>query len=316
MNIVILDGEAANPGDISWAPLEALGDLTVYGDTPRGLILPRAKDAEALIVNRSALDRETLEQLPKLRFIGTLATGYNTIDIQAARERGIPVCNVPFYCAETVAQHAFSLLLCLCGNVHRYSELVRAGRWTEAVSLNQGACPLFELTGKTLGILGYGGIGSRMAALGLALGMKVLLHSRTPREAPAGCRWTELEELFTESDAVSIHCPLTPETRGLVDKRLLARMKPTSFLINTSRGPVVNSRDLADALNAGRLAGAGLDVLSKEPPEPDDPLLTAKNCVITPHIAWASKEARERLVRAAAENLRQFLEGSPQNTVN
>lgn len=316
MNIVILDGEAANPGDISWAPLEALGDLTVYGDTPRGLILPRAKDAEALIVNRSALDRETLEQLPKLRFIGTLATGYNTIDTKAARERGIPVCNVPFYCAETAAQHAFSLLLCLCGNVHRYSELVRAGRWTEAVSLNQGACPLFELTGKTLGILGYGGIGSRMAALGLALGMKVLLHSRTPREAPAGCRWTELEELFSESDAVSIHCPLTPETRGLVDKRLLARMKPTSFLINTSRGPVVNSRDLADALNAGRLAGAGLDVLSKEPPEPDDPLLTAKNCVITPHIAWASKEARERLVQAAAENLRKFLEGSPQNTVN
>lgn len=314
--IVILDGGTTNPGDISWGPLEALGEVCVYEETPASLTLSRAKDADALIVNRVVLDRDILGQLPRLRFIGTLATGYNTIDGTAARALGVTVCNVPFYCVETVAQHAFSLLLCLCGNVHRYSEMVRAGKWDEAVAMSHGSLPLFELTGKKLGILGYGNIGACVAKLGLALGMEVLLCSRTVKEAPAGCRWTGLKELFQESDVVSIHCPLTVETRGLIDRQLLFQMKPTAFLINTSRGAVINSLDLAEALNSGKLAGAGLDVLDQEPPPPGHPLLSAKNCIITPHIAWASREARERLVKTVAENLKGFLEGHPQNVVN
>lgn len=316
MRIVILDGGAANPGDLSWAPLEALGDLTVYEKTPPEEVVPRAAGAEALIVNRAAVTGEALRQLPGLRFLGTLGTGYNMIDLPAARELGVTVCNVPSYCERTVAQQALSLLLYLCGNVHRYSELVRAGQWDQAVALNTGAFPLVELSGRTLGVVGYGSIGRHMADLALALGMKVLLYSRTQKEAPAGCRWVDLDTLFSQSDAVSLHCPLTQETHHLVGRELLSRMKPTAFLINTSRGGVVDSAALAEALNAGKLAGAGLDVLEQEPPQQDDPLLTARNCVITPHVAWASKEARERLIADVAENLRRFQQDRPQNVVN
>lgn len=316
MKIVILDGGTTNPGDLSWGPLEALGELTVYSDTPPELLVSRSKDAEALILNRPALPRDILIELPRLRFVGMLATGYNAIDIRAARELGITVCNVPDYCADMVAQQAFSLLLCLCGNVHRYSELVRAGRWQEAVSLNSGACPLSELSGKTLGIVGFGSIGRRVAEIGLAFGMGILFYSRSEKNAPAGCRQTELTELFEKSDVVSLHCPLTSETRGLVSKELLARMKRRAFLINTARGGIVDSRALADALNTGALAGAGLDVMEQEPPKPDDPLLTAKNCIITPHVAWSSREARERLILTVAENLKAFQEGAPRNAVN
>lgn len=316
MRIVILDGGTTNPGDISWAPLEALGELTVYGSTAPEDVIPRAAGAQALILNRIAMTREVLSQLPELKFIGMLATGYNSIDTAAARELGVTVCNVPSYCTQTVAQQAFTLLLCLCGSVHRYTEVVRARKWNEAVAMNSGACPLFELTGKTLGIVGYGSIGKTVANLGLALGMQVLLYSRTVKEAPAGCRWVDLKTLFAESDVVSLHCPLNDQTHHLVGAELLKLMKPTAFLINTSRGGVVDSSALAQALNAGRLAGAGLDVLEQEPPRDDDPLLTAKNCYITPHIAWASKEARERLVAAVAENLKAFQEGRPQNVVN
>lgn len=316
MKIVILDGLTTNPGDISWEPINSLGELTVYDDSLQEQVVDRCRDAEAVILNRLSMDRSTLEQLPKLRFIGMLATGYNAIDTKAARKHGIAVCNVPGYCGDMVAQQAVSLLLSLCGNVHKYSEKVHSGNWTEAVALNYGAHPLVELSGKTLGIVGFGSIGQKVAAIGQALGMNLLLYSRTRRDAPAGARWVGLEELFAESDAVSLHCPLTPETRGLAGERLLSLMKPTAFLINTSRGAVVDSRALADALNAGRLAGAGLDVMEQEPPRADDPLLTAKNCVITPHIAWASREARERLVAAVAENLRAFQAGAPQNVVN
>ncbi len=316
MRIVILDGGTTNPGDVSWAPLEALGELTVYDKTAPEEVIPRAKGAEALILNRVQMTREVLSQLPDLKFIGMLATGYNSIDTGAAREQGVAVCNVPSYCTETVAQQAFTLLLALCGNVHKYTELVRAGDWDRAVALNTGAYPLYELTGKTLGIVGYGSIGKCVANLGLVLGMGVLLYSRTKKEAPQGCRWVDLPTLFSESDAVSLHCPLSPETHHLVGRELLGLMKPTAFLINTSRGGVIDSEALAEALNEGRLAGAGLDVLEQEPPAPGDPLLTAKNCYITPHIAWASKEARERLIRAVAENLRRFQEGSPRNVVN
>lgn len=316
MKIVILDGCTTNPGDISWEPVSSLGELTVYDASLQEQVVDRCRDAEAVILNRLSMDRNTLEQLPKLRFIGMLATGYNAIDTKAAREHGIAVCNVPGYCGDMVAQQAVSLLLSLCGNVHKYSEKVRSGNWTEAVALNYGEHPLVELSGKTLGIVGFGSIGQKVAAIGQVLGMNLLLYSRTRKNAPAGARWVELEELFAESDAVSLHCPLTPETRGLAGERLLSLMKPTAFLINTSRGAVVDSRALADALNAGRLAGAGLDVMEQEPPRADDPLLTAKNCVITPHIAWASREARERLVAAVAENLRAFQAGAPQNVVN
>ena len=316
MKIVILDGGTTNPGDVSWEPIAALGDLTVYDSTPPELVIPRAQEAEALIINRIALTKETLAQLPKLRFIGMLATGYNTVDTAAARELGIPVCNVPLYCVEMVAQQAFTLLLSLCGNVHRYSETVRAGKWQEAVAMNYQGYPLFELYGKNLGIVGYGSIGKCVAQLGLTLGMKVLLYSRTKKDAPEGCRWVDLETLFAESDVVSLHCPLNEQTAGLVNERLLSLMKPTSFLINTSRGGVVDSRALASALNSGKLAGAGVDVMAQEPPAADDPLLTAKNCVISPHIAWASKEARERLIRIVADNLQAFQNGKTQNAVN
>lgn len=316
MKIVVLDGGTTNPGDISWNPLGALGDLTVYDSTPPELVVPRAQEAEALIVNRIQITREILEQLPHLQMIGMLATGYNSIDTAAARERGISVCNVPNYCTASVAQQAFTLLLCLCGNAHQYSKLVREGKWEEAVAMNHGAHPLFELAGKTLGIIGYGSIGKAMANLALSFGMNVLLFSRTKKDAPAGCRWTDLPSLLSESDAVSIHCPFTKETWHLIGKEQLSLMKPTAFLINTSRGGLVDSAALADALNSGRLAGAGLDVLEQEPPLPSDPLLSAKNCVITPHIAWASQEARRRLVDAVAENLKAFQQGSPKNVVN
>lgn len=316
MNIVILDGGTTNPGDISWESIKSLGNLTVYDQTLPEQIIPRSMEAEALIVNRIALNRKILSQLPRLRFIGMLATGYNSIDTTAARELGVTVCNVPFYCVKTVAQQAFTLLLCLCGNVHMHSELVRAGKWEEAVEMNHSSHPMFELTGKKLGIVGYGSIGKCVADLGLALGMEILLYSRTQKKAPENCRWVDLETLFAESDVVSLHCPLNDSTHHLVGKDLLFRMKPTAFLINTSRGGVVDSAALAEALNTGKLAGAGLDVLEQEPPKFDDPLLTAKNCVITPHIAWASKEARERLITAVAENLKLFQRGCPQNVVN
>ena len=316
MKIVILDGKTTNPGDISWAPIEALGETTVYDGTPPELVIERAKDAEALIINRINLTREVLSQLPKLRFIGMLATGYNSVDTVAARERGIDLCNVPDYCADTVAQQALTLLLALCGSVHLHTELIQDGQWDKAVEMNHTTHPLYELSGKTLGIVGYGAIGQRVAKLGLDLGMKVLLSSRTEKAAPQGCTWTGLETLFEQSDVVSLHCPLNEHTQHLVNERLLSLMKPTALLINTSRGGVVDSAALAKALNENRLLGAGIDVMEQEPPRADDPLLTAKNCMITPHIAWASKEARIRLVEAVAGNLRAFQNGAPINVVN
>lgn len=316
MKIVILDGRTTNPGDISWKPLEALGSLTVYEDTPPELVVPRSLGAEALIINRIQMTKDVINSLPNLRFIGMLATGYNVVDTEVAKSRGIIVCNVPDYCAFNVAQQALTLLLCLCGNPHRYSALVKSGNWKEAEALNYDAYPLRELSGKKLGIVGFGSIGRKMAGLGLALGMRVLLYSRTKKDAPTECQWSELEPLFSESDVVSLHCPLNDSTRHLVNRELLTLMKPTAFLINTARGGIVDSAALAEALNAGKLAGAGLDVLEQEPPMPDDPLLTAKNCIITPHIAWASKDARQRLIAAVGKNLRAFQVGRPQNVVN
>lgn len=316
MDIVVLDGGTTNPGDLSWAPLEALGRVTVYDSTPADCVVKRAQDAEALIVNRIVLNRAVLDALPKLRYIGTLATGYNTIDVRAAREKGVTVCNVPLYCVETVAQLTLALLLALCCRVEQLSAVTRSGGWNDAVEATHTTAPILELSGKTLGILGFGNIGRTVAQLGLALGMRVLVHSRTQRALPAGCTWCGFETLFETADVVSLHCPLTDETRGIVSASVLARMKPTALLINTARGALVDESALADALNSGRLAGAGLDVMAEEPPRPDHPLLTAKNCLITPHIAWASREARLRLIDAVAGNLRAFLAGQPVNVVS
>lgn len=316
MDIVVLDGGTTNPGDLSWAPLEALGRVTVYDSTPADCVVKRAQDSEALIVNRIVLNRAVLDALPKLRYIGTLATGYNTIDVRAAREKGVTVCNVPLYCVETVAQLTLALLLALCNRVEHLSAVTRSGGWNDAVEATHTTAPILELSGKTLGILGFGNIGRAVAQLGLALGMRVLVHSRTQRALPAGCTWCGFETLFETADVVSLHCPLTDETRGIVGASVLARMKPTALLINTARGALVDENALADALNSGRLAGAGLDVMAEEPPRPDHPLLTAKNCLITPHIAWASREARLRLIDAVAGNLRAFLAGQPVNVVS
>lgn len=316
MNIVVLDGGTTNPGDLSWEPLERLGNLTVYHETPSQLVLERLQNAQAVILNRNVLGREEFSQLPQLRYVGTLATGYNTIDTQAAREFGITVCNVPHYCETSVAQHALALLLCLCNKVQRSSDLTRAGHWTQAVEESHQSLLPVELAGKTLGLVGFGSTGQRMAQLGLALGMEVLLYSRTQKPAPESCRWVDLETLFRESDVVSLHCPLTEETRGLVSRERLAMMKPTAFLINTARGAVVDESALAQALNEGRLAGAGVDVFTQEPPAPDHPLLGAKNCVLTPHVAWATREARERLIETVADNLQRYMEGKPQNVVS
>lgn len=316
MDIVVLDGGTTNPGDLSWAPLEAFGRVTVYDSTPADCVVKRAQDAEALIVNRIVLNRAVLDALPKLRYIGTLATGYNTIDVRAAREKGVTVCNVPLYCVETVAQLTLALLLALCCRVEQLSAVTRSGGWNDAVEATHTTAPILELSGKTLGILGFGNIGRAVAQLGLALGMRVLVHSRTQRALPAGCTWCGFETLFETADVVSLHCPLTDETRGIVGASVLARMKPTALLINTARGALVDENALADALNSGRLAGAGLDVMAEEPPRADHPLLTAKNCLITPHIAWASREARLRLIEAVAGNLRAFLAGQPVNVVS
>ncbi len=316
MKIVILDGGTTNPGDISWEPIEKLGEVTAYDSTPAELVIERAKDAEAVIMNRIVMSREVMEQLPKLKYIGTLATGFNTIDTVAAKEMGITVCNVPFYCVETVAQLAFALLLALCNQVETHSAVTRAGGWEESIKMSYSTHPIFELVGKTLGIVGYGNIGRTVANLGRALGMKVLVYSRSKKELPEGDLQVDLPTLFAESDVVSLHCALNDETRGMVDRKLLRTMKKTAFIINTARGALINEQDLADILNEGLIAGAGLDVMTKEPPEEDNPLLTAKNCIMTPHIGWASKDARSRLVEIVAENLLKFTEGKTQNCVN
>ena len=267
-------------------------------------------------MNRIVMSRAVMDALPKLRYIGALATGYNTIDVEAAREKGITVCNVPFYCVETVAQQTFALLLELCSHTGAISAVTRAGGWNDAITMSHSSHALFELYGKTLGIFGFGNIGQTVAKLGLALGMHVIVNSRTKRALPEGCTWVDFETLFRTADVVSLHCPLNDGTRGIVHADVLAWMKPTAFLINTARGAVLDEHALADALNSGRIAGAGLDVLIDEPPKADNPLLTAKNCILTPHIGWASRDARLRLIRIVADNLQAFLDGRPIHVVS
>lgn len=316
MKIVALDGYTLNPGDLDWEQFKALGDFETHDRTPQAQTVERARDAEVVLTNKTVLDRAVIAALPRLRYIGVLATGYNVVDIKAARERGIPVCNVPEYGTANVAQAAFALLLELTNRTGHHAQTVREGRWTAATDFCYWDFPLVELHGLTLGIVGYGRIGQAVGRIGRAFGMKVLvLDASATRISGAEARFVDLDTLFRESDVVSLHCPLTPETKELINAARLAQMKPTAFLINTARGGLVNEAALAAALNHGRLAGAGLDVLSIEPPPADNPLLRA-NCIITPHIAWATRDARARLMQVAADNLRAWLQGRPQNVVN
>lgn len=316
--IVVLDGFALNPGDLSWDDFRPFGTLTVHDRTPASLIVERAADAACVLTNKTPLSAETLGRLPALRYIGVLATGYNVVDVTAARERGIVVSNIPTYGTASVAQHAFALILELANHVQVHADAVRAGEWTTNPDWCFTKTPLVELADKTLGIVGFGRIGRQTAAIGHALGMRILAHDASEAAPPDydGFRFTSLDELLCDSDVVSLHCPLLPATQGLINARALGLMKPGAFLINTSRGPLVVDQDLADALNTGRIAGAGLDVLSVEPPPAGHPLIGARNCLITPHTAWASKESRGRLMELAVGNLAAFLGRAPTNVVS
>jgi len=313
MKIIVLDGYTGNPGDISWAPIEAVGALTVYDRSSPDEIVTRAAGADVVLTNKAVVGREAIEALPDLKYLGVLATGYNCVDTAAARARGIPVCNVPEYGTPNVVQATFALLLELTNHVGHHAETVRAGRWSACPDFCYWDGDLVELSGLTLGIVGYGRIGRSVAAVGRAFGMKILAHRRSAGSDP---ECVDLETLLRQSDVVSLHCPLTPDTKELIDARRIGLMKPTAFLVNTARGALVNEADLAAALNAGRLAGAALDVLTVEPPPASNPLLTAQNCLITPHVAWATPNARRRLIEITAGNLRAFAAGTPRNVVN
>jgi glycerate dehydrogenase len=318
MKIVVLDGHTLNPGDNPWSPVESFGELTVHERTPAELIVERSLDAEILLTNKTPLSAETLAKLPQLRMISVLATGYNIVDVAAARERGIPVCNVPDYSTDAVAEFVMALMLDFFKQTHRHGQLVAQGEWQRSPNFCFWQNPHFhELAGKTLGIVGFGTIGRRLGELASAFRMRVLAASRS-RQAKAAYpfEWADVDEIFSQADVVSLHCPLTPETQGLVHRERLARMKPTALLINTARGPLVCEQDLCDALNAGVIAGAACDVVSAEPIRADNPLLSARNLTLTPHIAWAASEARQRLMQATAANIAAFLAGSPVNVVN
>ncbi len=317
MRIVVLDGYTLNPGDLDWGALKSLGACEIHDRTPPAQVLPRAADAEIVLTNKTVLSRDLICALPKLRYIGVLATGTNIVDLATARERGIPVTNVPAYATTSVAQLTFALLLELTLHVGHHAKTVREGRWARSEDFCYWDRPLVELAGLTLGIVGFGSIGQAVARIAQAFGMTVLAHTwPLPQPPPPDVALLDLETIFRRSDVVSLHCPLTPDTHHLVNAERLSWMKPTAFLLNTGRGPLVDEPALAAALNSGRIAGAGLDVLSVEPPPADNPLLRTKNCLITPHIAWATAAARERLMTVAVENVRAFLAGRPQNVVN
>jgi glycerate dehydrogenase len=317
MKIVILDGYTANPGDLSWAEIEALGPCAIFDRTADADIVSRVADAEIVLTNKTVLSADTIARLPKVKMIGVLATGVNVVDVAAAKARGIPVCNVPAYSTPGVAQAVFALLLELTNRTGHHDRTVHEGRWAACEDFCYWDGDLVELAGLTLGIVGYGQIGAAVARVGRAFGMRVFAHRRSASgSVDGGGDYVDLDRLFQESDVVSLHCPLTPDTKELVNAARLGQMKPTAYLINTARGGLVNEADLAAALNAGQIAGAGLDVLSVEPPPATNPLLMARNCVITPHIAWATRAARRRLVAITAANIAAFLDNAPRNVVN
>ena len=318
MKIVVLDGYTENPGDLSWEGLEKLGDLTVYDRTPADQIAERIGDADAVYTNKTPISEETIKACPSMKFIGVLATGYNVIDVEAAKMAGIVVSNIPTYGTDAVAQYAIALLLELCHHVGEHSDCVKAGEWTH----NQDWCfwkyPLVELAGKTFGVIGFGRIGQRTAKIAEALGMKILAYDEYPNKAleTENCRYVELDQLLAESDVISLHCPLFPSTQGIINSSTIAKMKDGVKIINTSRGPLIVEADLKEALDSGKVSGAAVDVVSTEPIKEDNPLLQAKNMIITPHIAWAPRESRQRLMDIAVANLASFVEGKPQNVVN
>ena len=318
MRIVVLDGLTLNPGDNSWQAVESLGEVTVYDRTSKDQILQRSAGAQILLTNKTPLDADCLAQLNSLQMISVLATGYNVVDVEQAKKQGVPVCNVPVYGTHSVAQHVFATLLSFIHRPFEHDRAIRDGKWNECQDFSFCLQPIHELNGKVLGIVGYGRIGAQVAKLADAFGMKIRCHTRSPKPDPgfSDFGFCDLEEVFSESDFISLNCPQTPENTGFVCEKLIDRMKPTAILINASRGGLINESDLANALNQGRIRGAILDVVSVEPIEETNPLFKAKNCLLTPHYAWAAVEARRRLMQTTAENIQAFISGSPINVVN
>ena len=316
MRIVVLDGYACNPGDLSWEEFSRYGDLMVYPRTKAEDTVQRIADAEVVFTNKTVIDRSVLENCPNLKMVGVLATGYNVVDIAAARERGITVCNVPAYSTQAVAQMTFALLLEVCQQVGAHTQAVRQGRWEQSKDFCFWEHPLTELAGKTMGVIGYGTIGKGVAEIAKAMGMQVLVTSRSPKSVPEGVRFVTISELLSQSDVVSLHCPQTAENLHMICQETISLMKDGAILLNTARGGLVDEQALAGALKSGKLRAYGADVVSREPILGENPLLTAPNCFLTPHIAWAAKETRARLLQIAAENLRAFLAGAPQNIVS
>ncbi|WP_026477390.1 D-2-hydroxyacid dehydrogenase [Alkaliphilus transvaalensis] len=321
MKIVVLDGYTLNPGDLSWESLGKIGELTVYDRTAFDLsgkeeIIKRIGDAEIVFTNKTPLNREIIENLPKLKYIGVLATGYNVVDVEAAKERGITVTNIPTYGTAAVAQFTFALLLELCHHVGNHSEAVYKGKWTNSQDWCFWNHPLIELEGKTMGIIGYGRIGQRVARIAHGFGMKVIAFNHRPKALDGDVvTFVDLDELYKKSDVISLHCPLFEDTKGMINKETIEKMKDGVLIINTSRGPLIDEEDLAGALNRGKIGGAAVDVVTTEPIKESNPLLKSKNCIITPHIAWAPKEARSRLMEIAIDNLEKYLSGNPVNVV-
>lgn len=317
MKIVVLDGYTENPGDLSWSGFEALGELTVYERTPVDLIIGRIGHAQVVVTNKTPISIETLDACPQIRYIGVLATGCNIVDMAAARDRGIPVTNIPTYGTNAVAQFAIALLLEICHHVGDHDQAVRAGEWEKHQDFSFWNYPLIELDGKTMGIIGFGRIGQATARIAAALGMSVIAYDAIENEHGRKiAKYLPLDELLQTADVISLHAPLVPETEGIINKRSIAKMKDGVILLNNSRGPLIVEQDLADALNSGKVYAAGLDVVSSEPIKADNPLIQAKNCIITPHISWAPRESRQRLMDTAVNNLIQFLAGQPVNVVN
>lgn len=317
MEIVVLDGYTLNPGDLLWEALQKLGNCKIYDRTSRNETIARIGNAEIILTNKVIIDRNIIESTPALKYIGVLATGYNVVDTQAASEKGIIVTNIPAYSTDSVAQMVFSHILAFANRVELHTQSVQSGDWANCIDFAYTKSPQTEITGKTLGIVGFGQIGQKVANIAHAFGMKVVFHNRSVKNIQdENIKQVSIEAVFSESDFVSLNCPLTSENNQFVNASLLAKMKPSAMLINTGRGGLIHEQDLADALNSGKIAAAGLDVLSTEPPKPDNPLLSAKNCFITPHIAWASFEARTRLMNIAIENIQAFIDGKAQNLVN
>jgi glycerate dehydrogenase len=318
MKIVVLDGYTLNPGDLSWDGMKELGETAVHDRTPADMTVERIGDAKIVITNKTVIDRKVLDSCPAIRYVGVLATGYNVVDVEAARERGVAVTNIPTYGTSAVGQFAIALLLEICHHIGEHSRSVLAGEWTRSPDFCYWKRPLIELDGKTMGIIGFGHIGRKTGEIAQALGMRILAGDsrRRPELESDTVKYVEMDELLETSDVISLHCPLSEKTQGIINKESIARMKDGVIIINTSRGGLIVEEDLAAALNSGKVCAAGLDVISVEPVNADNPLLLARNCIITPHIAWAPIEARRRLLNIAVENLRSFLAGSPVNLVN